>query len=540
MDSDCFGHPEVETLKEYDARNGTLRPGFDSDRNSPRCIIEDHRIAKMYPHGTKLEKRFNNGRWYPGTVTSGPYQFDDKMPVTPRSEVVFDDGDREFLMVDELQYCRIGHRPTYVDNSTPTVETVTEDGDNDIPYSSPMDDTPLDQRPEVMFPDKDEDLPPHLREPRPYGTPNPEAIPRDFSGQTLHTDNRVLPNLLPPDKMLDRTFLMPPEDDGTRYRAKIIALIDNHLAENDSEKQPECIKFKCLVNDQYEEIVACNDIVDYIEADDTWDGVWKFRRILDHKYVTRSDKNYMQCSVNVLIEWESGETSWQRLHCKVKAGIYDSDPVTITIYARKNNLLDAKGWKLPGLKKLAKTQKRILRHAKQAKLHSFHTKPIYMYGFEVPRNHEQAMAIDRRNGNIKFANAENAEIFIIDEFSMFEDLGFGGNPGPDYKKIRVHMVYAVKHDGRHKARLIPGGHLTETPINSVYSSVVSLCGIRLLTFVAELNDLEVWATDIGNAYLESYTQEKVYIVAGPEFGDRQGHTLVIRKALYGLKSSGLR
>jgi len=63
--------------------------------------------------------------------------------------------------------------------------------------------------------------------------------------------------------------------------------------------------------------------------------------------------------------------------------------------------------------------------------------------------------------------------------------------------------------------------------------------IRLLTFIAELNDLEVWATDIGNAYLESYTQEKVYIIAGPEFGDRQGHTLVIRKALYGLKSSGI-
>jgi len=36
------------------------------------------------------------------------------------------------------------------------------------------------------------------------------------------------------------------------------------------------------------------------------------------------------------------------------------DPVAIAIYARDNNLLDAKGWKLPGLKKLAKTQKRIL------------------------------------------------------------------------------------------------------------------------------------------------------------------------------------
>jgi len=91
-----------------------------------------------------------------------------------------------------------------------------------------------------------------------------------------------------------------------------------------------------------------------------------------------------------------------------------------------------------------------------------------------------------------------------------------------------------------KARLVAGGHLTETPIDSAYSSVVSLRGIRLITFIAELNDLEVWATDIGNACLESYTQEKVYIVAGPEFGNRQGHTLVIRKVLCGLKSSGLR
>jgi len=70
--------------------------------------------------------------------------------------------------------------------------------------------------------------------------------------------------------------------------------------------------------------------------------------------------------------------------------MHDCDPVTVAIYARENNLLDTKGWKLPGLKKLAKTQKRILRHAKQGKHHSFCTKPIYIYGFKVPRNHEQA------------------------------------------------------------------------------------------------------------------------------------------------------
>ena len=141
----------------------------------------------------------------------------------------------------------------------------------------------------------------------------------------------VLPNALPPNKMLDRTFLMPAEDDGTRYRAKIIALVDNHLAENDFKKQPKHIKFKCLVNDKHKEIVAYNNIVDDNEANDTWDGVWKLWRILDYKCVTRSNKNYMQCSVNVLIEWESGETSWQLLHHKDKAGIYDSDGLTLLL-----------------------------------------------------------------------------------------------------------------------------------------------------------------------------------------------------------------
>jgi hypothetical protein len=62
----------------------------------------------------------------------------------------------------------------------------------------------------------------------------------------------------------------------------------------------------------------------------------------------------------------------------------------------------------------------------------------------------------------------------------------------------------------------------------------------MLAFLAELNKLELWATDMGSAYLESYTKEKVYIVAGPEFGERCGHTLIIVRALYGLKSSGLR
>ena len=75
-------------------------------------------------------------------------------------------------------------------------------------------------------------------------------------------------------------------------------------------------------------------------------------------------------------------------------------------------------------------------------------------------------------------------------------------------------------------------------MESVYSGVVSLRGLRLVLFLAELNKLEVYSTDIGNAYLEAQTSEKVYIIAGPKFGEREGHTLIIFKALYGLRTSG--
>jgi hypothetical protein len=61
----------------------------------------------------------------------------------------------------------------------------------------------------------------------------------------------------------------------------------------------------------------------------------------------------------------------------------------------------------------------------------------------------------------------------------------------------------------------------------------------MVTFLSELNSMELWATDIGNGYLEAYMAEKLFIVAGSEFGKLEGHMLIISKALYGLRMSGL-
>ena len=112
---------------------------------------------------------------------------------------------------------------------------------------------------------------------------------------------------------------MPPENDGSRYRAKILARVQSMKA--GLSENPEVIKFRCLVNNEYEDVVAYNDICDHIEQDDSWDGVWKFRRILKHEKTPPGHKQRKGSGWNALIEWETGDVTWEPLHTKDKTGI---------------------------------------------------------------------------------------------------------------------------------------------------------------------------------------------------------------------------
>ena len=79
------------------------------------------------------------------------------------------------------------------------------------------------------------------------------------------------------------------------------------------------------------------------------------------------------------------------------------------------------------------------------------------------------------------------------------------------------MIFTVKHDGQHKARFVAGGHLTQPAIESVHSGIVFIHSIHLILLIAKLNDLEIYQADVGNAYLEAYTKEKIYFITGKEF-----------------------
>ena len=63
--------------------------------------------------------------------------------------------------------------------------------------------------------------------------------------------------------------------------------------------------------------------------------------------------------------------------------------------------------------------------------------------------------------------------------------------------------------------------------------------VRIAFLLAALNDMDICAADIGNAYLNADFAEYIYTVAGKEFGPKlQWKVLIVSKALCGLKSSG--
>jgi hypothetical protein len=123
-----------------------------------------------------------------------------------------------------------------------------------------------------------------------------------------------------------------------------------------------------------------------------------------------------------------------------------------------------------------------MRVAKQAYLRSFRSAPKYKLGHEVPRDYHDAMRLDKNNGNKKWHEAISLELKQINEYDTFDDIGYKDQIAApqDYKKIRVHMVFDVKRDGRYKARLVADGHLTDAPLESVYSGVVSIRGFRIV------------------------------------------------------------
>ena len=164
-------------------------------------------------------------------------------------------------------------------------------------------------------------------------------------------------------------------------------------------------------------------------------------------------------------------------------------------------------------------------------------KTTHKYGIKIPRDVEHAHKIDLRNGNTMWRDALRKEMYNVRV--AFEILHEGAHVPHGWKRATEHLVWDVRMDFTRKARWVLDGHKTPDPIGSTYAGVVSRESVHIALTYAALNDLDVFAANIRNAYLQAPSSQKDYIICGPEFGvENIGQTALIHCALYGGKAGG--
>ena len=230
----------------------------------------------------------------------------------------------------------------------------------------------------------------------------------------------------------------------------------------------------------------------------------------------------------ILIQWKDGSSTWEKLK-----DVKECYPVQLVNYATLSKISNepAFAWWLPHV---IKKQKQII-----AKVKSKYWIRTHKFGIRIPKSVKEAKELDAQNGNTLWWDAICKEMKNVKiAFELFD--GDIEDLPPNFQEVKCHIIFDIKmgENFRRKARMVAGGHTTETPAALTYASVVSRDSVRIALTIAALNDLKVLACDIQNAYLTAQCREKIWTRAGPEFGSDQGKIMIIVRALYGLRSSG--
>ena len=87
----------------------------------------------------------------------------------------------------------------------------------------------------------------------------------------------------------------------------------------------------------------------------------------------------------------------------------------------------------------------------------------------------------------------------IDEYEAFTTYERRNQPPPGYNKIRFYLIFYFLVGIHQNVQLMV--LLTEARVDSVYSEAALLRELIIIPFLTEFNQMDIQATDIGNAYL---------------------------------------
>ena len=180
------------------------------------------------------------------------------------------------------------------------------------------------------------------------------------------TSTKPLPEFNPED-LVGRTFLLPSGDNGERLRAKVTRIAVEDIEKVDGERIQNISYILGIENGKVEELISYNQLVDHLEAaakeaNEISNHLYKFRALTGHQRPLKPiDSNWKGSQFNVLVEWETGEKTYEPL-----SNLAADDPVTCVTYAKENDLLHIEGWKRSII--LAKRTKPLARAVMQSRI----------------------------------------------------------------------------------------------------------------------------------------------------------------------------
>lgn len=164
------------------------------------------------------------------------------------------------------------------------------------------------------------------------------------------------------------------------------------------------------------------------------------------------------------------------------------------------------------------------------------------YGVKIPNTIREAYQLDAENNNNLWAESIKKEMDNLGRLHVFKyhppTKDFPKEDG--WQKAPMRMIFDLKSPAeglRRKSRLVIGGHKVDSSEYNTYSSQVDNMSVTLLFLIAQHKGLNIMTSDISNAFVTAPNSEKVWSVAGEEFGNRQGQKVEIQRALYGLGGS---
>jgi len=206
------------------------------------------------------------------------------------------------------------------------------------------------------------------------------------------------------------------------------------------------------------------------------------------------------------------EETWEPLN-----GIAVDDHVIGTCNTNDNDLLELPDWKR--FKRLAAHEKNFIQMLSQLKLMPPRRKMLSITLLEqtlIPRNCDEALAFDEDKWQCflgrhnKKRNGEDQSLWVL--LQMLE------TKVPSWHQNACgHLTFANKFDMKRMAKLLLSGQLTPPSSDKSYSVVVSLEGGWNVLLLAELNEPNLCAADITQAYLEANKRKKLQLLLAQNF-----------------------